>query len=59
MCRDCRNEEKYRKTDKDTVQIVRPNQFDAVVARCLKCRLGMDSCGCEATRCGMAKSGQS
>ena len=53
----CRNEEKYRKTDKDTVQIVRPNQFDAVVARCLKCRLGMDSCGCEAARYIMAESG--
>ena len=58
MCRDCRNEEKYCKTDKDTVQIVRPNQFDAVVARCLKCRLGMDSCGCKYTRSGTAEPGQ-
>ena len=59
MGRDCRNEEKYRKMCRDTMQIVKPNQFYAVVARCLKRRLGMNSCGCEATRYIMAKSGQS
>ena len=36
MCHDCRNEEKYRKIYRYAVQIVRPNQFDAVVAGCLK-----------------------
>ena len=46
MCRDCWNEEKYHKIDKDTVQIVRPNQLSVVSAKCLKCGSGMDSCKC-------------
>ncbi len=48
MCRGCWNEEKYHKIDKDTVQIVRPNQLSVVFAKCLKCGSGMDSCGCGA-----------
>ncbi len=46
MCRDCWNEEKHHNIDKDTIQIVRPNQLDVVIAKCLACGSGMDSCGC-------------
>ncbi len=49
MCRDCWNEEKHYEISKDTVQVIRPNQLSVVIAKCLKCGSGMDSCGCGAT----------
>ena len=50
MYRDCRNEEKYHKRDKDNVRIVRPHRPDAAGVGCLKHGSGTDSCGCKANR---------
>ena len=46
MCRECWNRETFHRISEDYVQVVRPNQLDAVSAKCIKCGSGMDSCGC-------------
>ena len=46
MCRGCWSREAFHRISRDSVQVIRPNQLDAVSAKCLKCGSGMDFCGC-------------
>ena len=48
MCRQCWNAETHHRISNDSVQVIRPNQLDVIVAKCLACDSGMDSCRCAA-----------
>ena len=48
MCRQCWNDETHHRISKDSVQVIRPNQLNVNVAKCLACNSGMDSCKCAA-----------
>ena len=48
MCRQCWNGETYHRISKDSVQVIRPNQIGAIMAKCMACNSGMDSCKCAA-----------
>ena len=48
MCRRCWNDETFHRISKDSVQVIRPNQLGAIMAKCLACNSGMDSCTCAA-----------
>ena len=48
MCRQCWNGKTYHRISKDSVQVIRPNQIGAIMAKCLACNSGMDSCKCAA-----------
>ncbi len=48
MCRQCWNGEAYHRISKDSVQVIRPNQLGIIMAKCLACNSGMDSCRCAA-----------
>ena len=48
MCRQCWNGETHHRINKDSVQVIRPNQLGAIMAKCLACNFGMDSCRCVA-----------
>ena len=48
MCRRCWSDEAYHRISKDSVQVIRPNQLDVIMAKCLACDSGMDSCKCAA-----------
>ena len=46
-------DETYHRISNDSVQVIRPNQLGAIMAKCLACNSGMDSCtvrgiGCRA-----------
>ena len=48
MCRQCWNSETHHRISKDSVQVIRPNQIGAIMAKCMACDSGMDSCKCAA-----------
>ena len=48
MCRKCWERKEYHEINRDYVQAIRPNQLDVNHAKCLRCGLGMESCGCVA-----------
>ena len=48
MCRKCWEHTEYHETSRDHVQAIRPNQLDVKHAKCLRCGLGIGSCGCAA-----------
>ena len=48
LCRQCWNGETYHRISKDSVQVIRPNQIGTIMAKCLACNSGMDSCTCAA-----------
>ena len=48
MCRECWEHKEYYEISRDYVQAIRPNQLDVEHAKCLRCGLGMESCGCAA-----------
>ena len=48
MCRQCWNAEAYHRISNDSVQVIRPNQLGIIMAICLACDSGMDSCKCAA-----------
>ena len=48
MCRRCWSDEAYHRISKDSVQVIRPNHLGIIMAKCLACNSGMDSCKCAA-----------
>ena len=46
MCRKCWEHKEYHEISKDHVQAIRPNQLNVNYAKCLRCGLGTESCGC-------------
>ena len=46
MCRECWEHKKYHEINKDYIQVIKPNQLNVDHAKCLRCGLGMGSCGC-------------
>ena len=48
MCRKCWEHKEYHEISRDHVQAIRPNQLDVKHAKCLRCGLAMESCGCVA-----------
>ena len=48
MCRKCWEHKEYHEINRDYVQAIRPSQLEVKHAKCLRCGLGMESCGCVA-----------
>ena len=48
MCRECWEHREYHEISRDYVQVIKPNQLNVNYAKCLRCGIGMESCGCAA-----------
>ena len=46
MCHNCWNSEKHYTINKDSIQVIRPNQLDVAYADCLQCESDIKSCNC-------------